>query len=130
MPPPPCDDPPEVEDEEEGNNLPVRGVPPAKKSKIQDELAEIKVKLRRNQENMHARIDKLVGSVNHMAQCVDEFNDHYKQILDAINRSTTNEVVASMKKQAIFPFETPEDLYEYIENDSEMVQLIDRYVLV
>ncbi len=77
---------------------------------------------------MHARIDKLVGSVNHMAQCVDEFNDNYKRILDALNRSTANDVVHSMKQQASFPFDSPEALYEYMEIDPEMVQLIDRLV--
>ncbi len=111
----------------------VRGEPAAKKRQMHTDLAEIKheladlqVKQKRNHDALHKRIDSLVGSVNHMAQCVDEFNDNYKRIQEAINRSTANDMAQHLDKQAKFPFETREEVYEYIEFDPEMVQLIDR----
>ena len=134
---PPCLPPLQVDngDDDEGNDTQVLGAPAAKKNKIQEEMASIKkelcdinTRLKRSQDTLHKRIDKIVGSVNHMSQCVDEFNDKFHKILQAVNRSTANDVAKHVNKQASFPFETPEELHDYIEYDPEMVQLIDRYV--
>ncbi len=115
-------------DEDDEENVQVVANSTAKKTKVQEEIAEIKLKLKRFNENLNGRIDKVVGAVNHMAQCVDEFNDNYKRILDAVNQATTSKVLNSIRNDVNFPFTTPDELHAYVEADPEAVQLIDRLV--
>ena len=93
---------------------------------MQEEFAELKVKMKKHHDALNKRIDRLVGSVNHMAQCVDEFNENYRRIIDHLSQATTQGVVNSIRREATFPLESPEELHQYLEDDPECVQLIDR----
>ncbi len=80
------------------------------------------------EKNLGRRMDRLQGTVTFMSKCVEDFNENFSSIMDAIRDQRVRNVCNDFTNEVVFPFTSTVLVDSYVEEDPKMVKLIDRYV--
>ncbi len=90
--------------------------------------AAIKAKVDALEKSVHRRIDKLQGSVNYVAKCVEDFNENFASIMNVVKDNQVRAVADTLPFETSFPLTTKEEVDEYVESDPKAIKLTERYV--
>ena len=102
---------------------------PKRRAKLPDEqIASIKERIAQLEKNVYKRMDRMQGTMQYLAKCVEEFNENFATIMEVVKDQRVRTLAETDDFEVVFPLTTKEEVDKYIEEDPQMVKLIDRCV--